>query len=251
MAENTVSLKLLVESTSQRVLFAEAGKDFVDFLFNILSFPVGTVIWLLKKQEMVANKDTLLKPIASINAANVPPLLPTTESSKSIEIYMCDQSYYNQSCGLYVSYDSKSICPSCNGVMKEIATVVNPEKKDSPIYTSLQLDNLVGIQLNSSTIEGGYVKGVITYMIMDDLVVRPMSAISCITLLNRFNIKDVGVLEEKTTDIGVNEGVKLLKASLQSKTVLTDVFIEKKVSETDASNSAGEKYNMELENGEN
>ncbi|XP_016717889.1 uncharacterized protein [Gossypium hirsutum] len=122
MAENTVSLKLLVESTSQRVLFAEAGKDFVDFLFNILSFPVGTVIWLLKKQEM---------PIASINAANVPPLLPTTESSKSIEIYMCDQSYYNQSCGLYVSYDSKSICPSCNGVMKEIATVVNPEKKDS------------------------------------------------------------------------------------------------------------------------
>ncbi|KAK8277214.1 hypothetical protein V6Z12_D10G249400 [Gossypium hirsutum] len=224
MAENTVSLKLLVESTSQRVLFAEAGKDFVDFLFNILSFPVGTVIWLLKKQEMVANKDTLLKPIASINAANVPPLLPTTESSKSIEIYMCDQSYYNQSCGLYVSYDSKSICPSCNGVMKEIATVVNPEKKDS----------------------GGYVKGVITYMIMDDLVVRPMSAISCITLLNRFNIKDVGVLEEKTTDIGVNEGVKLLKASLQSKTVLTDVFIEKKVSETDASNSAGEVHSIEI-----
>ncbi|PPD79618.1 hypothetical protein GOBAR_DD23450 [Gossypium barbadense] len=211
MAENTVSLKLLVESTSQRVLFAEAGKDFVDFLFNILSFPVGTVIWLLKKQEMVgclgnlydsletmndtyiqptANKDTLLKPIASINAANVPPLLPTTESSKSIEIYMCDQ--------------------------------------------------------NSSTIEGGYVKGVITYMIMDDLVVRPMSAISCITLLNRFNIKDVGVLEEKTTDIGVNEGVKLLKASLQSKTVLTDVFIEKKVSETDASNSAGEVHSIEI-----
>ncbi|MBA0629586.1 hypothetical protein Godav_029310 [Gossypium davidsonii] len=208
MAENTVSLKLLVESTSQRVLFAEAGKDFVDFLFNILSLPVGTVIWLLKKQEMVgclgnlydsletmndtyiqptANKDTLLKPIASINAANVPPLLPTIESSKSIEIYMCDQSYYKQSCGLYVSYDSKSICPSCNGVMKEIATVVNPEKKDS------------------STDEGGYVKGVITYMIMDDLVVRPMSAISCITLLNRFSIKDVGVLEEKTIDVGVDE----------------------------------------------
>ncbi|MBA0871003.1 hypothetical protein Goshw_019921, partial [Gossypium schwendimanii] len=208
MAANTVSLKLLVESTSQRVLFAEAGKDFVDFLFNILSFPVGTVIWLLKKQEMVgclgnlydsletmnytyiqptANKDTLLKPITSINAANVPPLLPTTESSKSIEIYRCDNSYSSRSCGLYVSYDSKSICPSCNKNVKQIATVVNPEKKDS------------------STDEGGYVKGVIKYMIMDDLVVRPMSAISCITLLNRFNIKDVGVLEEKTIDIGVDE----------------------------------------------
>ncbi|KAB2063648.1 hypothetical protein ERO13_A10G212200v2 [Gossypium hirsutum] len=249
MAANTVSLKLLVESTSQRVLFAEAGKDFVDFLFNILSLPVGTVIWLLKKQEMVgclgnlydsletmndtyiqptANKDTLLKPIASINAANVPPLLPTTESSKSIEIYRCGNSYNRSSCGLYVSYDSKSICPSCNNVMNQIATVVNPKKEDSP------------------TDEGGYVKGVITYMIMDDLVVRPMSAISCITLLNRFNIKDVGVLEEKTIDVGVDEGVKLLKASLQSKTVLTDVFIEKKVGETDASNSAGVVHSIEI-----
>ncbi|MBA0629584.1 hypothetical protein Godav_024119 [Gossypium davidsonii] len=42
-------------------------------------------------------------------------------------------------------------------------------------------------------------------MITDDLAVRPMSAISCITLLNKFNIKDVGVLEEKTIDIGIDE----------------------------------------------
>ena len=53
MASTTVSLKLLVDSTSERVLFAEAGKDFVDFLFNILSLPVGTVIGLLTKQDMV------------------------------------------------------------------------------------------------------------------------------------------------------------------------------------------------------
>ncbi|MBA0813752.1 hypothetical protein Gohar_027576 [Gossypium harknessii] len=144
MAANTVSLKLLVDSMSQRVLFAEAGKDFVDFVFNILSFPVGTP---------TANQDTLLKPIASIKAAIVPPLLPTTESSKSIEIYRCRNTYHRSSCSLHV--------------------------------------------------EGGYVKGVITYMIMDDLVVRPMLSISCITLLNKFNIKDIGVLEEKTIDVGM------------------------------------------------
>ncbi|MBA0789552.1 hypothetical protein Gotri_024923 [Gossypium trilobum] len=66
-----------------------------------------------------------------------------------------------------------------------------------------------------------------------------MSAISCITLLNKFNIKDVGVLEEKTIDIGIDEGVKLLRSSLQSKTVLTDAFLEKKAGESDASNSSG------------
>ncbi|MBA0841586.1 hypothetical protein Goarm_004071 [Gossypium armourianum] len=258
MAANTISLKLLVDSTSQRVLFAESGKEFVDFMFNILSLPVGTVIRLLTKEQMVgslgnlydslenmndtyilspANKDTLLKPIVPNNAANVPPF-----------------------CGLYVANDSKSVCPSCNNVMTQTATIMNPRK-------------------GSSTNEGGYVKGVVTYMIMDDLVVTPMSAISCFTLLNKFNIKDVGVLEEKTINIGIDErspaalasaasawlglhdllldcswcymltilqhllfckqGVKLLKASLQSKTVLTDAFLKKKAGESDASSSSG------------
>ncbi|MBA0749991.1 hypothetical protein Gogos_003860, partial [Gossypium gossypioides] len=84
MAANTISLKLLVDSTNQRVLFAQSGKEFVDFMFNILSLPVGPVIRLLTKEQMVgsrgnlydslenmndtyilspANKDTLLKPI--------------------------------------------------------------------------------------------------------------------------------------------------------------------------------------------
>ncbi|PPD79617.1 hypothetical protein GOBAR_DD23449 [Gossypium barbadense] len=224
MATNTVSLKLLVDSTSQRVLFAKSGKYFVDFMLNILSLPVGTVIRLLTKEQMpTVNKGTLLKPIVPDNAANVPPLLPTVESSNSkpTGIYRCVNTYHRSSCGLYVANDSKFIFPSCNTVMNQIAIVVNPKKKDSP------------------TDEGGYVKGVITYMITDNLAVRPMSAISCITLLNKINIKDVGVLEEKTVDIGIDEGVKLLKVSLQSKAVLTDVFLEKKAGESDASNSSG------------
>ena len=48
-------------------------------------------------------------------------------------------------------------------------------------------------------------KGVVTYMVMDDLTVEPMSTISSIALLNRFNVKDVGALEEKTIKIGMDE----------------------------------------------
>lgn len=40
---------------------------------------------------------------------------------------------------------------------------------------------------------------------MDDLIVRPMSTISSITLLNKFKIKDVGVLEERVIDMGMDE----------------------------------------------
>ncbi|XP_073027776.1 uncharacterized protein [Primulina eburnea] len=76
--------------------------------------------------------------------------------------------------------------------------------------------------------EGGFVKGVVTYMIMDNLVVKPMSTISSITLLNNFNIKDVVNLQEMEVTLGMEEAVKLLKASLQSEKVLTDVFLNGK-----------------------
>ncbi|KAM3374726.1 hypothetical protein P3S68_013440 [Capsicum galapagoense] len=72
---------------------------------------------------------------------------------------------------------------------------------------------------------GGFVKDVVTYMVMDDLVVKPMSTISSITLLNKFNVKDVGVLKEKVVNFGMGEALKLLKASFESKTVLTSVFM--------------------------
>ncbi|KAM4094086.1 hypothetical protein ACJW30_06G168800 [Castanea mollissima] len=75
--------------------------------------------------------------------------------------------------------------------------------------------------------KGGYVKEVVTYMVMDDLEVKPMCTTSTFTLLNKFNVKELGVLEEKVVDLGMDEGVKLFKASLQSKSVLTDVFLPK------------------------
>ncbi|KAJ0817796.1 hypothetical protein HanPI659440_Chr00c05g0715061 [Helianthus annuus] len=50
--------------------------------------------------------------------------------------------------------------------------------------------------------KGGYVKEVLTYMVMDYLVVKPMSTISSISLINKFGIKDLSQLEEKTV-IGI------------------------------------------------
>ncbi|KAH0666825.1 hypothetical protein KY285_028031 [Solanum tuberosum] len=63
-------------------------------------------------------------------------------------------------------------------------------------------------------------------MVLDDLVVKPMSTISSITLLNELCVKDVGVLKEKVVTLGMDEALKMLKTSLQSKNVLTSVFMD-------------------------
>ena len=51
----------------------------------------------------------------------------------------------------------------------------------------------------------GFVQGVVTYTVMDDLKVAPMSTISGITLLNAFAVRDLGDLQEKTVQLGYNE----------------------------------------------
>ncbi|KAF5946827.1 hypothetical protein HYC85_017055 [Camellia sinensis] len=119
-------------------------------------------------------------------------------------------------CGSYHRYiadDPRAICPQCKYTISTKVPLVKPD-----------MDN------NASSSEGGgYVKGVVTYMIKDDLVVMPMSTISGITMLNKCNITNVSALEEKVVTLGMGEGLKFLKASLQSKEVLTSIFLDKKV----------------------
>ncbi|KAL3620113.1 hypothetical protein CASFOL_035025 [Castilleja foliolosa] len=231
-SESTVSLKLLIDTNGKRVLFAEAGKDFVDFLFRIPSLPIGSIINLFKKQELVGSlanlyqsienlhdsylqpnqtKDNLLKPVSLVSG--FVPLLALNEApapSTVKNLYKC--SY----CGSYgggsnnVTDDRRAVCPSCKNQMSSPMTYVAPPPENK----------------NPVSDGDGFVKGVVTYMVMDDLVVTPLSTISCITLLNKFNVKEVGSLEEKVVSFGVDEAVKLLNASLQSKKVLTDVFLE-------------------------
>ncbi|KAL8544576.1 hypothetical protein ACS0TY_004961 [Phlomoides rotata] len=109
----------------------------------------------------------------------------------------------------YVSDDPRAICPDFHQAMSRRMPYVAPprlvQKQD---------------QYCSSGGGGGFVKDVVTYMVMDDLVVQPMSPISSITLLN-----NVSALEEKVFNLGMNEAVKLLTASLVSNTVLTHVFL--------------------------
>jgi hypothetical protein len=62
--------------------------------------------------------------------------------------------------------------------------------------------------------DGGYVKGLVTYMVTGDLSVSPMSMVSGVGMLNKFNIKDFGVLEEKVVEFGINEVLLVLNSIL-------------------------------------
>ncbi|KAJ8620825.1 hypothetical protein MRB53_029354 [Persea americana] len=261
-----MSVKLLVDKSSHKVLFAEAGKDFVDLLFSLLGLPLGSAIGLLtdkssidvsisKLRRSVDNlseayirsgltKISLLNLVTpslsttSSSSSQTPPLLLLSSSSdaktaaKKKRYYTCstgsnhgeasylrfpsgqNQGYmYTDPIRGYISDVKGSTCPRCSQAMVYEIGYVAPPSADGKAVQSME--------------EKGFVKGgTATYMVTDDLEVMPMSTISSIALLTKFKVRDVGAFEEKVVEVGMEEVLSLLKASLQSKTALTDTFLK-------------------------
>ncbi|CAO2208959.1 unnamed protein product [Urochloa humidicola] len=233
-----LSMKLLIDTKAQRVLLAEAGKDVVDFLFSLLVLPVGSAVALVGTEDMVGSVGSLYASVDKLDdtyvisgAAKDALLLQTGAAKDSLSLlclpeptsfrqqkhpstlYRCT-STYNNGCRSYVASAYGKMCPSCNCNMTTAATYLPPSSGPG--------------SSGQAAAAQGLVQGVVTYTVTDNLVVTPMSAISSIILLNTFAVTDIAALQEKTVQLGYEEGLEILKASLRSKTVLTDVFLGKK-----------------------
>ncbi|XP_014512019.1 uncharacterized protein LOC106770741 [Vigna radiata var. radiata] len=230
-SSSKLTLRLLIDTKREKVLFAETSKFVIDSFFNLLCLPIATIIRILNKNQMVGSlgnlyqsvenldetymqldqhKDLLLKPNAPMSSL-ISGLLPSVNDSSSKSssndstnvFYRCPHHYDHVTC------DNTTRCSTCS-------TSMNSQM----IFVGEKVANEISAE------KSGFVQEVVTYMVMDDLVIQPMSFISGITLLKKFNVKEVGVLQEKVVELDMKQGVNLLKASLQSKTVLTDVFLK-------------------------
>ncbi|KAL5976876.1 hypothetical protein ACLOJK_021211 [Asimina triloba] len=237
----TMSAKLLVDGKSQKVVFAECEKDFIDFLFSLFILPLGSVVEVLTKESMVGDVGAIGQLFKSVTDMNEAYILPGQEKVSvlhpkvlsplnkplllQLDNVAVKKKYYTCS-HILISTSGYSSSRRCNYVT-DVANTKCPECKKDLSWEISYVAACSDPKGSTGTEEGGFVKNMVTYMVTDDLKVTPVSPISAITLLNKFNIKDVGALEEKVVEVGRAEGLALLKASLQSKTVLTDVFLGK------------------------
>ncbi|KAL7108904.1 hypothetical protein ACP275_06G141800 [Erythranthe tilingii] len=60
-------LRLMVQKSNNKLLFAQAGDDFVDFLFSLLIIPIGGVECLLGGKTRLKSIDNLYNSIAGID----------------------------------------------------------------------------------------------------------------------------------------------------------------------------------------
>ncbi|CAN1854296.1 hypothetical protein LINPERHAP1_LOCUS41279, partial [Linum perenne] len=229
MSASKVTLKLLIDKRTNRVVYGEAGKDFVDFLFTILSLPLGTATKLLSKENKMVGtlgnlyrsieelsdtyiqprqrKDRVLNPSVLYCPARVVRLFSDKGLPATMKFYRCSSS----SC-YSVTDEYHAICSNCKNQMGSTLQFVDMASTNGGTYVP-------------KGEEGGFVKGAVPYMVMDNLEVKPMLTMSIMALFNKMNIKEVGSIEEKVIEVGMAEGLSLLKASLQTESVLTSVFL--------------------------
>ncbi|KAK0591731.1 hypothetical protein LWI29_007103 [Acer saccharum] len=200
-----MKLKLLVDKNSEKVVFAEADKDFIDFLIHLLSLPVATAVRLLKEKTIDVgslshfyeslqnlpdsylkpnqNKNSLLNPIVPIlSAAAATTGIPLTLTSDDHD-FNTRKAYTCASCISHMAVVPNLICPKCQfRSMNRELSYVNPPQKG-----------------------GGFLKGFVSYIVMDNLEFMPMSTKMFVSLLNKFDVKDVSALEETEVELGAEE----------------------------------------------
>ncbi|ONM29962.1 DUF674 family protein [Zea mays] len=236
-----LSMKLYIDRKAQRLLFAEASKDVVDFLFAILALPVATAVELVGKEAMVGCVGNLYASVEKLDStylqagvANVDLLCPTVVSPYAIantrrsllclpkakNLFRCGKTVAGSTyCGNYITDMYNKKCPGNCG--NHMTAAVQYLSSAVPSNDS----GKVAAAAPQSAAEG-IVQGVVTYMVLDDLTVTPMAGVSSVaTVLNTFAVRDIGDLQEKTVQLGYKEGLAILKASLKSKSVLTNVFV--------------------------
>lgn len=200
--EEQVTLKLVVNKDTNKVLFAEAGKDFVDVLCSFLTLPLGTIARLLgKESEMeqvtvgclnslylsVENLDKECLKTATCKEMLLQPRNSSEEYCRSLKLniddtepmkyYVC--SAFGPCMSMNLSTFKNQICPCEHLLDREV---------------SVETCNLCD----------GFVNHGATYIITDNLIVVPNSVDSSFDLLTMhesFGIQNTSSVKEMTVNV--------------------------------------------------
>eukprot|EP00268_Persea_americana_P069207 TRINITY_DN9789_c0_g3_i8.p1 TRINITY_DN9789_c0_g3~~TRINITY_DN9789_c0_g3_i8.p1 ORF type:complete len:505 (-),score=68.43 TRINITY_DN9789_c0_g3_i8:275-1789(-) len=222
-----ISVRLFLSKSRNKVLYAQVGKEFPDMLFSFLAFPLGSLVKCLGKCTNMGCLDNLYKSVEELGNKDYikseehkallldPKLFPyfgstnqliheIKEFPRQLTIFNCYTCITN---GTYITDGEPGKC--YHGNQKIQLEFINPKFCD--VVTELG---------------GVFMAGQATFMVTDELLVKPLSSISCLSLLNQFNLP-LSDLEERFVNMGEEEALSLLKACLISRTVLSDVFLKK------------------------
>lgn len=205
-SEAKIYVKFFADKDENRVVFAEANKDFLDTLFSFLTLPLSTVIELINDSSVLESMTNIYKSVKSLDDKHL-----QTEACKNMLLRpLCEDLKLNIGDANPIRFYHCSENDCMNSWWKREEDSGRKREEDS------------------GRDGGGVVKGgEPTFIIMDDLSVTPASVASTATLLQKLGIKNKNKLEERHLFLGKNEISYLLKRSIISGTPLSDICFHK------------------------
>ncbi|KAG2272556.1 hypothetical protein Bca52824_067111 [Brassica carinata] len=234
MEETKFSLRLLVDEKKNKVVLAEACRDFVDVLFSLLTLPMGTIVRLLEKHnlhqmrlgcfhniyksvsdmtihdfETEACRTMLLYPKSTkeIHCRRLKLNIDDTEATK---FFICPLHFSRESCKKYSNFNT-SRC-SCGNLMTNQFQVSEEDQIGSPI---------------GNNEDGVFVSCRSSYIITDNLRVTQNSLGVIANELNVLGYADCNDLQEFLLDVGYKEVLALLGNFFASEFPLSLTFLSK------------------------
>jgi hypothetical protein len=198
-----------VEKGKNKVVYAEAGKDFVDVLFSFLTFPLGTIARLVAKNDSNMKaikfgsisslyqsmsdldeqylwsktcKEMLLKPRnprgnrcknMKLNIDDTEPLISYFRDNCKVENKSCFSNFRNQKCTI------------CGGLLN----------RELPYNLTEQI---------------GFVKPTSTFIVSDDLFVMPNIIGTSFNLLQKHGINSFDTIDKQIVKISKKEACFLI-----------------------------------------
>lgn len=201
-----INVKALVQYSTNRILFAQTRQDFIDFLLSLLTIPLGSVQFLLGNNTCFWSINNLYRSISNLEIGEhvkseetmtrlLEPQLPPYYLSSS-QIFSFEQQRSPELYRLYNRNRFKLFVSTPKDIWDEME-MIDPKGKDC------------------------FVKGPTTFMVTDDLVASIPSSTSMISILNQMKIP-LSDVEVRELDIGIEEALSILKASLVSTRALTE-----------------------------
>ncbi|KZV58232.1 hypothetical protein F511_35471 [Dorcoceras hygrometricum] len=201
-----ITIEALVHYSTKRILLAQSRQDFVDFLFSLLTIPLGCVQFLLDNRTCFWSINNLYRSISKLEIGE-------HMRSKDTKSRLLDPElppYYLSSSQIFPLEEQSS--PQLYRLR---------DGNQLKLFESLPKDIWREMKMIDPKGKDCFVKGPTTFMVTDDLVVSIPSSTSMISILNQMKIP-LSEVKVRELEIGIEEALSILKASLISTHALTE-----------------------------
>ncbi|KAM1205261.1 hypothetical protein PS2_006090 [Malus domestica] len=207
--EDKISIKLIISKSKNIVCYAEAGEDFVNFLFSFLTLPLGFVAKQIQDGSLKGCIDQLHRSVQNLDAQY---LKSNHHKEMLVNPKLAPDFSYNSLLGIEVaSYYY------LDGKLTTDSSLI-------PSNTPLESCKIEPTDNDSSA--RGFLKGPASFTVTDNLVIRPISTIFELSVLDKLNVPFTDT-ENRVVLMGKKEALSLLVASFASDSALTNAFISK------------------------